>query len=374
MSRILIVDDDVELLRSLSRTFERLRPDLKFLTAQDGAQAVRLLSQSEVDVVLTDLQMPGLDGFELLSWLREHRPNVSAFTMSAFGTAETARQVSALGVVEHFAKPIDATRVLANLTDALAQTVSGHVNYVSLASFLQLLEMDRKTCTLTITHGHQSGVLVVRRGVLVSARTGEQQGEPAAVTIVAWAYPTIGISRQCDEGPSTIHSSLGFIVMEAMRVQDEAARLSTGASDRNSSVWPGPRRTRRPSGLPSERPPESTNGKNGDMGLPSGAHGLAVVETATGNVLRAASRGDCPIGELARMASQLLLQEAATLELCSAAEGEGVEELVLSTSSRCDVIRPLGKNEFALLVFAPEETNLVMARIELDHFIATYRH
>jgi hypothetical protein len=55
------------------------------------------------------------------------------------------------------------------------------------------------------------------------------------------------------------------------------------------------------------------------------------------------------------------------LKLC--VESEGVEELVLSTSSRCDVIRPLNQHAFALLVFAPEETNLVMARIELEQFI-----
>jgi hypothetical protein len=67
------------------------------------------------------------------------------------------------------------------------------------------------------------------------------------------------------------------------------------------------------------------------------------------------------------MASQVLQQEAAMLKLCI--ETEGVEELVLSTSSRCDVIRPLNAHAFALLVFAPEDTNLVMARLELEQFI-----
>jgi hypothetical protein len=71
------------------------------------------------------------------------------------------------------------------------------------------------------------------------------------------------------------------------------------------------------------------------------------------------------------MASQVLLQQASILKLCI--ETEGVEELVLSTSSRCDVIRPVTANAFALLVFAPDETNLMMARIELDQFIIAHR-
>ncbi len=371
MSRILLVDHDQELSRSLARAFGKLRPDLAFLTAPSAGQAMQMMRERSVDIVLAELQMPGMDGLELLGWLREHCPDVSAFVMSAYGTSETAAQVEAVGGVDFFAKPLDATAVMARLTDTLAQSVHGHVSYVSLASFLQLLEMERKTCTLNVSYGDSAGCLVVRRGQLVAARIGDKSGEEAAITIVAWPFPSISISRQCVEIPSTIQSSLGFIVMEAMRLQDEAAR-NAPPTDGHGSVWPTPRRTWRPSTLTaSDRPPpDSSRGRNGELALPSGARGMALVETATGNVLRAASRDDCPIGELARMASQLLLHEAATLELCSNGAGEGVEELVLSTSTRCDVIKPLGATEFALLVFAPEETNLVMARIELEHFIA----
>jgi DNA-binding response OmpR family regulator len=373
MSRILIVDDDLELSRSLARAFGKLRPDLAILTAPSAAQAIRMMQERSVDIVLTDLQMPEMDGFELLAWLRSHCPDVSVFMMSAYGTSETAAKIGSLGGLDYFPKPVDATAVLARLTDALAQSVHGHVNYVSLASFLQLLEMERKTCTLSVSYGDSTGYLVVRRGQLVAARSGEKSGEEAAITIVAWPYPSISISRQCVETPVTINSSLGFILIEAMRIQDEAAR-NAPVAEGHGSVWPTPRRTWRPTGTPAsdKPPPDSSRGRNVELSLPSGARGMALVETATGNVLRAASRDDCPLGELARMASQLLLQEAATLELCSIGSGEGVEELVLSTSTRCDVIKPLGATEFALLVFAPEETNLVMARIELEHFIALY--
>jgi hypothetical protein len=96
---------------------------------------------------------------------------------------------------------------------------------------------------------------------------------------------------------------------------------------------------------------------------------LAVVATSTGEVLRYMASNGCPVNELASMASQVLQHEIRTLRLCDAAEG--LEELVLSTTSRCDVIRPLGASEFALLVFAPEETNLVMARLVLEHFLVS---
>lgn len=353
MSRILIVEDDPDQARALRRAFAKLRPDFTISIASSGTAAVELMAKQNVDAVITDLQMPEMDGFALLAWFHERWPDVAIFTMSAYDTSETAAQTSKLGASEHFSKPLDESHVVARLGEILSQSVRGTVHNVSLASFLQLLEMERKSCVLTVTSDRKTGALCLDKGVLVAAKNESSTGEAAAIEIVAWPSPSICISRHGDAGPRTINSALGYIVMEAMRVQDEAAR--TMGSIRPGSVWPLARRTFRPT------TPEAA--------LQNGTRALALVDTATGNLLQCTAREDCPVGELARMAAQLLLQEAATLELFH--QGEGVEELVVSTTSRCDVIRPLGNGgEFALLVFAPEETNLVIARLELEQFIA----
>jgi len=371
MTRLLIVEDDVDQARGMARVFSKLRPDLTILTAHNGTEATALMSERSVDLVLTDLRMPQMDGFALVAWMNESAPDVPVFAMTGYDTPDTARKLRGLGAIECFAKPLDARIVLNRLGDALSQSVRGQVHNVSLASFLQLLEMERKTCTLTVCCDDKTGVLAVEKGVLVSARTGQQQGQAAAIAIIAWPSPAITISRQVVPDAVPIQAPLGFILMEAMRVQDEEARnLADSAPD---SAMPPPRRTWRPPGSASQWPRvgEPIAPANGELGLPSGASGLALVDTATGRLLHAASRPDCPLPELALMASQVLLQQSAMLKLC--AEQEGVEELVLSTNNRCDVIRPLGANAFALLIFAPEETNLVMARIELEHFVALHR-
>jgi DNA-binding response OmpR family regulator len=376
MTRILIVADDVEQGRSMARVFGKLRPDYFIVLAQNGVEATRLMREKPADLVLTDLQMPEMDGFALLTWMQASHPDVPVFTMSDVGDAETAAMSVELGASDYFPKPLDARAVLQRLSETLAQSVRGHVQNVSLASLLQLLEMDRKTCTLTITFDDKQGVLVIRRGVLMAAQTGELTGQAAAIAIIAWQSPSILISRHREVDSASIQAPLGFILMEAMRIQDEEARANPCAS--SDSSWSTPRRTWRPTGSPSQWPaaPGSEHGANdgqvngassGELGLPSGARALALVETATGHLLRSASHPDCPLPELAQMASQVLQQEAAMLKLCIATES--VEELVLSTSSRCDVIRPLSAHAFALLVFAPEDTNLVMARIELEQFI-----
>jgi CheY-like chemotaxis protein len=365
LTRILIVDDELEQARALARQFSEARPELTVVTSGNGQQAMDLMQSRGFELVLTDVRTPGAGGLQLLSWLQQHRPDVAAFSMSASGNAGTADLV-----IEHFDKPVDAQAVLRSFHETLHGTVRGHVQHVSLASFLQLLEMERKTCTLTVACAEKVGTLSVRQGALVAARAGDLHGQEAAIAIVAWPYPNITITRRCDEVVGGISSPLGFIVMEAMRVQDEALRHAAG-SNGIGSVWPSPQRTWRPTNLPSERPPPaSARPSSREWNQPSGARAFAVVETETGKVLYASARDDSPVGELARLAAQLLLQEAETLRLCNVSEG--VEELVLSTSSRCDVIRPLSAREFALLVFAPEETNLVMARLELEYFIAAH--
>jgi len=372
MTRLLIVEDDVEQARGMARVFSKLRPDWTISTAHNGVEATTLMSEHAVDLVLTDLRMPEMDGFALVAWMNDAAPDVPVFTMSGYDTVEAARKLQGLGAVECFAKPLDARAVLGRLNEAISQSVRGQVHNVSLASFLQLLEMERKTCTLTIRCDDKSGVLLVQKGELVGARTGEHRGQPAAIAIIAWPHPSIAISRQVAPDSVAIQAPLGFILMEAMRVQDEEARAL--ADNEPDSAMPPPRRTRRPPGSISQWPMvgESISPSNGEVGLPSGARGLALVDTATGRLLYAASRPDCPLRDLALMASQVLLQQAAMLKVCSE-QDEGVEELVVSTSSRCDVIRPLGASAFALLIFAPDETNLVMARIELEHFVALHR-
>lgn len=374
MTRLLIVDDDAVQARALARAFSRLRPDFTLLTANSGVEATQLMSEQSVDLVLTDLQMPEMDGFELVAWILNNCPDVAVFTMSAFGTEQTAARLERMGSIEYLTKPLDAKQTLARLTEALSQSVRGHVQNVSLASFLQLMEMERKTCNLTIRSGDKAGVLVVRKGQLTDAHCGELRGEDAAISIIAWPNSSIMISRHGEFGPPVIEKSLGFIVMEAMRVQDEAARNAPPVLDGNGSIFPGPRVSGRPNGASADSALPPANGSYlpavRELGLPSGASAIAVVETATGAVLQFAAKDGCPVAELARSAALVVRHQLNTLTLCS--ENEGIEELVLSTSSYCDVIRPIGNGQvqFALLVFTPDETNLVMARIELERFIA----
>jgi len=101
---ILIVDDDRNGRESLSRALAR--DGYEVLTAENGKRALALARDHEIDLVLTDLIMPGLDGLDFLESLRVVRPEVPAILISAFASVDTAVKAVRRGVQDVLEKPI----------------------------------------------------------------------------------------------------------------------------------------------------------------------------------------------------------------------------------------------------------------------------
>lgn len=102
--RILIVDDDRNSRESLSRALRR--DGYEILSAENGKVALEMARENEVDLVLTDLKMPGLDGLDFLEGLRVVRPDVPAILISAYASVDTAVKAVRRGVSDVLEKPI----------------------------------------------------------------------------------------------------------------------------------------------------------------------------------------------------------------------------------------------------------------------------
>ncbi len=107
--RILIVEDDEIFLRPLQRTLEVA--GFEVLTVPSGEDAVDLLKSEDVDLVLTDKRLPGIDGVELVRRLREHA-DLGAVVMTAYGTIESAVEAMRLGAADYLVKPFETAEVL----------------------------------------------------------------------------------------------------------------------------------------------------------------------------------------------------------------------------------------------------------------------
>ncbi len=348
MTKILIVEDDAAQARQLARAISVRRPDYSVFTAPNGSAATVLLRDHEADVVLTDLQMPEMNGFELIAWLLEHRPTVAVFIMTAYGNDLTEQQLSAYGPVACFTKPVDVEKVIERISDSLSRDMRGHLRNMSLPPFLQLLELERMSCTLNVEHEGQRGTLFVHKGELLDARLGELSGERAATEVIGWNSAAITISGNSPSVPRTIEKPVSFLIMDALRIQDEGARAKYVA---------------RPSLSPRRADAESA------LTLPPNALGVSLIDTRTGVVLAHGERPGVPLSELSEMAFAIVRHEEHAL---SCGEGdELVEEVVITGHDSCELIRRVPGHEsvVVLMVFKPEETNLVIARLELERLL-----
>ena len=100
---VLIVDDEPDLCELLSITLQRM--DLSARTANDVAQAQRMLKTEQFDLCLTDMQLPDGDGLDLVEWMQQYTPNVPVAVITAHGNMETAVRALKLGAFDFVSKP-----------------------------------------------------------------------------------------------------------------------------------------------------------------------------------------------------------------------------------------------------------------------------
>ena len=116
-ARVLFVDDELPLRSVVTRILARRGIDV--VSVGDAVSAVERLREEPFDLLLTDFQMPEMDGFALLAHVREHHPDLPAIMMTGLASVQHAVQAMTNGAVDYLPKPFS--------TDALAERVLGQI-------------------------------------------------------------------------------------------------------------------------------------------------------------------------------------------------------------------------------------------------------
>src|SRR5579884_1172831 len=121
-SRILVVDDEPDLEALVLQKFRRQIREgaVTFLFARDGVEALDALkTNTDVDLVVTDINMPRMDGLSLLAKLQENEEKISAIIVSAYGDMANIRTAMNRGAFDFVTKPIDFADLEATITKTL---------------------------------------------------------------------------------------------------------------------------------------------------------------------------------------------------------------------------------------------------------------
>jgi len=231
MNTILMVDDENPFLLSLKDGLTAHNDQLNILMANDGQEAVRILDENEIDLLVTDLKLPIMDGFELLAHVNSSNPFMPVIVMTAFGTADIEEQLSNINALHYLEKPLDFDMLAQTIDSALSKETNSYIRGITLSTFLQLIHMENKSCSLTIRSQEKSGQLHIDQGELVHASSDDLEGKDAALEIIAWENTEIEMDATCRSETRSISDPIGFILMEAHRLKDEDIMAAHSAPD-----------------------------------------------------------------------------------------------------------------------------------------------
>jgi DNA-binding NtrC family response regulator len=118
--RILVVDDQESMRDMLADLLDMMGHEAR--TASGGAEALDRLQQEAIDLVITDLNMPEMDGMELTKRIKSRTPTLPVIVITGYGTFHTERQVLASGADGYIPKPCTIHRVRETVNTALGVT------------------------------------------------------------------------------------------------------------------------------------------------------------------------------------------------------------------------------------------------------------
>jgi len=218
--KILIVDDDDEFLTSLVGQFKDSQHIFDMITASDGAEALNILKATPISLVVSDVQMPVMDGFILMAYISGLYPDIPVIMINDSGEIGAEEAALESGAVAYLEKPFTPKVLLHTISDTFKKmSDGGQLANVSLEMFIQLFEMEHKTCTLRVQDKatNKIGTLFIKNGELFNARVNEVEGNEAAYEIICWESNSVTISDACPVEKTLIDGDNQAILLEAAR-------------------------------------------------------------------------------------------------------------------------------------------------------------
>jgi len=354
MPRLLLVDDDDFVRSALSRALNRTG-GFTVIPAEHGRRALELLATEQVDAVLTDLQMPVMDGLTLLAELFEKEIRLPVAVMTGQQIhADLRHRLQTYGIAAVFSKPVDVVLLADELQRVLDPKAVGRITGITLFGLLQLLEVERKSGLVLVEASGREGRLYFDEGTFVHAHTRVLDGLDAAYEILGWPDPSVEIFYKRRARQRTVREPLQHVLMEAARLLDESSRSS---AEEIRAV---------PAAAKQDLDVE---GLLADVLTIEGAIGAALVHATTGEIL-----GQTAVGrglDMTRAAKIALDLVQAALRL-----RDGIEDIMITVDTQYHLMRLLGRGEdvFVHLVLDRDRSSLGMARQQLAKLARNFGH
>lgn len=238
---ILVVEDDAVLVRQLEQTLAK--GGYRVETAQEAAGALGILGNTLIDLVLTDLYLPDMDGFQLFRRVRRESRfrGIPVLFMSSDNRLATKVVSLEMGVDDYMVKPIDAAELKARVDAAVRRldasraafqqrryNLAGDFTGMSFPDLTNLLDLGRRTGVLSLVTPRAAGEIRIREGRVLYARFGNLEGEEAVYAVLGESEGLFEFAPgavESVEGVEPMTASCTALLMEGARRVDTSKIL-----------------------------------------------------------------------------------------------------------------------------------------------------
>lgn len=157
--KILIVEDDTDLLRLFQTVLKK--EGYEVLTAEDGLQALRIMDRDYVDLIISDIMMPNLDGYQMVNAIRDAGRQTPILMITAKEGFDSMRRGFSAGADDYMVKPINVNELLLRVQAMLRRNQMLNDRKQTFGSMV--MDMD----TMTVTVGEESQILPQKEFMLL---------------------------------------------------------------------------------------------------------------------------------------------------------------------------------------------------------------
>ncbi len=218
--KVLIVDDEKNLTLSM---VDFLGERMETYGAYSYEEAVRFLKKRPVDLVISDIKLPGKDGFDLLLWLKENLPLVKVIMITAYGSPSMKGKAKEQGAILYIEKPVDLNQLI-RIVDKIFQQkgTSIPINELEIMDLLQFLSFHEKSAVIEIKNNTgEPGKIGIKDGNVMWAKAGDLTGQEAFMTMITWKEGNFSTGEYYEEDKGRIEEPIMQLVLEASKIREE---------------------------------------------------------------------------------------------------------------------------------------------------------
>ena len=231
--KVLIVDDEEDMIWSLQKNLPNDNLQVAILTASSGNEALAILQKTEVDLIITDIKMPGISGIDLLIAARKACPGIAVIVMTAYPSAESKNEVMENGGLCFIEKPFDINQMRCTIRQALHQGSSfeGKVSGLQLTDIIQVNRLSQASTALRIRADGAEGTLYFSEGSIVHATCGDLEGEEAFYRIINFKGGQIEAFFPPTLPETTIDTPVDVLLLKGTMMADEQEQADRHQAD-----------------------------------------------------------------------------------------------------------------------------------------------